>query len=357
MNMKALLIAVVFFLLVVNGARVESRRLDEDSDDQDQGYKLFVFGDSYADNGNLEKSDKSWTTRAWYYPYGISDSAHDQKPTGRSSNGMVQSDFIAKILGLNESPPAERLRDSDGVDYSSGVNFAVSGAGAGDYEGSDEEVPNLGAQINKLERLVGRGNADLTDSVALIAFSGSRDYADVNITSSNEVVETAQDVTDLIADGVDRLKQLGVAKVLVNELPPMGCRPWDSRPKNYEHCDSAVNVITTFHNMYLRQKLGNKTDSVLLLDMKSAFTDLVVFPHNGPSPSDQFENKYTPCCDSIDPVGYCGQEDEDGSAQYSLCDNPDEYFFWDYMHPTEAGWKAVAEKLEQPIKDFLGISG
>jgi len=33
-------------------------------------------------------------SRAWFYPYGISDSAHGNRPTGRVSDGMVQSDIL-----------------------------------------------------------------------------------------------------------------------------------------------------------------------------------------------------------------------------------------------------------------------
>ena len=34
----------------------------------------------------------------------------------------------ARILGMEESPPAERKREQDGVDPS-GMNFAIGGAG------------------------------------------------------------------------------------------------------------------------------------------------------------------------------------------------------------------------------------
>ncbi|KAL6856022.1 hypothetical protein ACP4OV_018824 [Aristida adscensionis] len=365
MNMKSLLLVAVCSLLVLNAAadankvkskvkKAKSRRLGDDSDDQ--GFRLYVFGDSYADNGNNPVSAKDWTSRAWYFPYGSTDDAHDKQPIGRYSNAMVQSDFIAKILGADESPPAERLRGKNGVDPF-GMNFAFVGAGAGEYEGSEDEVPNLAQQIHKFTRLVKHNiiDRDLTGAVALVAFSGSRDYANVNISDSRDVITTAQDVTDRIAGGVAQLQALGVSKVLVNLLPPLGCRPWDSRRNGYSYCDSALNLNTMYHNMYMRHKLGD-SKGVLLLDMKAVFTDLVEFPHNGRSLADQFKVKYAPCCDSVEPRGYCGQEDDDGTMQYTMCENPDEYFFWDYMHPTEAGWRAVVEKLQKSIEDFLEIS-
>ena len=62
-----------------------------------------------------------------------------------------------------------------------------------------------------------------------------------------------------------------------------------------------------------------------------------------------------PCCNNPDPNGYCGQEDSSGRAQFSICANPGRFFFWDYIHPTQAGWETVMEQLQGPIEDFLGI--
>lgn len=83
---------------------VEARRHRERSKDSNltsrrersnKDYTLFVFGDSFADAGNLPRtSEKTVMSRAWFYPYGISDSAHGNRPTGRVSDGMVQSDIL-----------------------------------------------------------------------------------------------------------------------------------------------------------------------------------------------------------------------------------------------------------------------
>jgi len=67
------------------------RHGDSDSDRQ---YKLFVFGDDYADTGNYPLADLSKTTRAWYYPYGSNDKDHGMSASGRFSNGLVLPDFI-----------------------------------------------------------------------------------------------------------------------------------------------------------------------------------------------------------------------------------------------------------------------
>jgi phospholipase/lecithinase/hemolysin len=38
-----------------------------------------------------------------------------------------------------------------------------------------------------------------------------------------------------------------------------------------------------------------------------------------------------------------------------VCPNPEDFFFWDSMHPTQAGWEAVMDRFRRPIMDFLDI--
>ncbi|KAL6657745.1 hypothetical protein ACP70R_005525 [Stipagrostis hirtigluma subsp. patula] len=368
---SALSIAVVCFLLVLNAAAhvVESRRLDEDSDeDSDQGQRMwfFVFGDSYADTGNFPNTGLSSKTRGWYPPYGSSDDAHDKQPTGRLSNGFVQPDFIAKILGLDESPLAEGQRSGDNIDhFSFGVNFAVGGAAV--HEGALFKVSlpevTLSLQISRFSNLLAEGviDNDLLDrSVALIAFSDGRDYGiNSTIIDDAEVVSLTRDVTDWIVDGVTRLRKLGVKKVMVNTLPPLGCKPGWTRQNNYTACVSPENVVPLYHNMYLRQKLSNLSESgdVLLLDLHKIFTEIIHTPGRlGSQKWKRFYHKYTPCCESTDPMGFCGQKDDYGEDQFTVCESPHMYFFWDDMHLTEAGYQAVVEELQDSIKSFLDIS-
>lgn len=89
-----------------------------------------------------------------------------------------------------------------------------------------------------------------------------------------QIVSASADVTDRIVDGVKRLQQLGVSKVLVNTLPPLGCAPWQSLRSNYSSCESFGNNVAIIHNNNLREKLG-RLENVLLLDLYNNFLDLV----------------------------------------------------------------------------------
>ena len=77
------------------------------------GYSLFVFGDSFADNGNLPNASTTdlerQLFRSWFIPYGNSqgkdDGSFSPQPyaTGRFSNYMVQSDFVGTYIHLSFS--------------------------------------------------------------------------------------------------------------------------------------------------------------------------------------------------------------------------------------------------------------
>ncbi|RLM85899.1 hypothetical protein C2845_PM04G00520 [Panicum miliaceum] len=73
---------------------------------QQRTQKLFVFGDDFADTGNgASDPGLGYNSREWRYPFGMSDTAHARRPSRRFSDGLVQSDFMAKIMGHREAPP------------------------------------------------------------------------------------------------------------------------------------------------------------------------------------------------------------------------------------------------------------
>jgi len=147
-----------------------------------------VFGDDFADNGNVA-SDPSLgaASRSWRYPFGMSDASHGRKPTGRFSDGLVQSDFLAKIVGHRASPPAYLGDEWDDVLDPAGMNFAFGDSGVMDVPSG---VPRLGKQVQQLASLIKAGvvdDRDLKGSVALVAYSGN-DYSN----STNDDVRTTR---------------------------------------------------------------------------------------------------------------------------------------------------------------------
>jgi phospholipase/lecithinase/hemolysin len=78
-----------------------------------------------------------------------------------------------------------------------------------------------------------------------------------------------------------------------------------------------------------------------------------MYADEGSKLSKRFEHKMTPCCESFDPEGYCGQLGKNSEKLYTVCTNPDQYFYWDSVHPTMAGWEAVMKQLKKHMLHFL----
>ncbi|XP_048530618.1 GDSL esterase/lipase At5g03610-like [Triticum urartu] len=331
-----------------NGHSGDDGHQHDHSDDYN-GYSFYVFGDSFADNGNLVKMNpRSQLNRQWRYPYGLS---------GRFSNSLVQSDFIAYMLGQKKSPPAHRLTRKVGR---AGLNFAAGGSGVFDVPGTQ----TLARQIHTFHKLVKDGDIDqdrlASKSVALVAVSGN-DYAALpaDTKSFAEVEDFARKVVEEIAFNVRRLQDIGVQKVLVNNLHPFGCSPSETRAFNHTRCNERRNLAATLHNHHLANELAGMED-VLVVDLNAAFSNVVRHYNDEDGGGDiipnLFREKLAPCCESTDPKGYCGQVDtEKLEPLYKVCDNPNYFFFWDEMNPTMVGWQAVMGPLDYPIRKFLGL--
>jgi hypothetical protein len=81
-------------------------------------------------------------------------------------------------------------------------------------------------------------------------------------------------VTKEVAANVDQLQKLGVRKVLVNNLHPVGCMPSQTRTNNYTACDVFGNLGASVHNNNLKQVMAAKKN-VHIVDLYMAFTNIV----------------------------------------------------------------------------------
>ncbi|KAM0835960.1 hypothetical protein ACQ4PT_062612 [Festuca glaucescens] len=343
-------------------ARVESR---PNPDDRPKLRHLFVFGDSFGDNGNTRKPPvdpvlgsavESEDSRQWFFPYGSFTDRRDN-PTGRFSNYMVQSDLVANIMGLDVAPPAYMLTERNTWDKS-GMTFAIGGSTVYHPPNNKKRVSTLRHQVDRFESLIADGTISrkhVEHSVALIAFSGN-DYVTVGDAGGMNmgINDFIREVTTEIVTNVQRLQEMGVAKVLVNNVPPVGCAPSQTTPNGFTRCDRGGNNYASVHNRNLKRLLKEMED-VHIIDLNSAFTNIV--DGDNTEVSSFFDERLAPCCQSMDPNGYCGQLGQsDTDYRYTLCEKADKYFYWDDMNPTQAGWETVMEQLEDPIKEFLGLN-
>ncbi|KAK2454804.1 GDSL esterase/lipase [Trifolium repens] len=264
--------------------------------------KLFVFGDSYVDTGNTKKNKPG----SWKEPYGITSPG---KPTGRFSDGRVLTDFIAKYLRLR-TPITHKLWNNTIVPkhyLKYGMNFAYGGTVAGNdynhYLATNGSLPGFPSFIASVVK---------------------------------------QTTTILI-----HLQSLGFKRIVVGGLQPLGCLPQATAQTSFQSCNSTFNDLVTLHNNLLNQSVtklnqeSNDHNTFTILDIFDGFRTVL----NNPS-SHNIKERLKPCCFGVSSEYNCGSVDENNVKKYLVCENPESTFFWDRLHPTQAGWNAVYSELK-----------
>ncbi|KAF3774516.1 GDSL esterase/lipase 5 [Nymphaea thermarum] len=313
--------------------------------------RLFVFGDSAVDTGNTGNT----SAQAWRPPYG---STFPGKPSGRFSDGRLLTDFIAAYLGI-PSPTPYKARHAGGGRQRYGMNFAYAGTGVFD---TFVMLPNLTTQIGFFEQLINGGtyrSSDLRSSMALISAS-TNDYSFYVLRKGT--VEGLNEFTGLVVNqtAVDlrRLSRLGVGKIAILGLFPFGCFPvirqlLASAPSS---CDDLFNRYSSQHNSLLRKAVDEinaelgRPSHVVVLDTYSA-ADSIIHHHDELGP--RFNDPLKPCCMGLSAGIECGSVDAQGKPLYGVCGSPDSTFFWDNVHPTQAGWAALVRYFLPTLDRFF----
>lgn len=297
---------------------------------------LFTFGDSYADVGNTPKSGPN-VGFGWVYPYGIT---WPGEPAGRHSDGKVQTDWFADMLGLPVYPPPYFY--SSGQDTSSGVNFAVGGSGVT----LARNPISLGVQVDNFElylRTDPYSKQALANSLTLVSVGGN-DYLTFTGTTSAELFVFIQVVVSGIQANLQRLYDLGLRNVMVTNLFQGDCAPVYTRKNGYTRCTGETGPFSQVHNAFLLgavQSINaqNPDARFIILDEHATFDRLFKRAReNG------FTDGLKPCCRGISNTTKCG--DVDPQTQdwlYTVCKKRGRAIFWDDIHPTMWAWNYIVQ--------------
>ncbi|KAH9674725.1 GDSL esterase/lipase [Citrus sinensis] len=304
--------------------------------------KIFVFGDSYVDTGNIPKS----VLGSWKEPYGLT---FPGKPAGRFSDGRVLTDYLARFVGI-KSPIAYRWRKIALKNLKYGMNFAFGGTGVFDTLVAN---PNMTTQIDFFQQVIKEAvysPADLKSSLALVSAAGNDYSTYVAVNGSAEGFQPfITKVVNQLTLNMKRIHGLGVRKILVPSLPPLGCLPQSTSKLSFQQCNETENSLSGFHNLLLQQavaKLNNETQdsAFVILDLFGAF--MTTFKNKG---SSKTENPLKPCCVGIGKDSSCGSVDDNGVKLYTVCAKPEASFFWDGVHPSQEGWQSVYSALKPKL--------
>ncbi|KAF9674981.1 hypothetical protein SADUNF_Sadunf10G0184200 [Salix dunnii] len=311
--------------------------------------KLFVFGDSYVDTGNWPKN----VSGTWKEPFGLT---FPGKPDGRASDGRVLTDHIASFLGIESPTPYQLMKDDASKNTQQGLNFAYGGSGVFPTTWT-WTIDSMTAQINHFDQVLKENEysqRDLDNSIALVS-TGANDYQ-FYFTAMKGFKDglpafTERLVNELAAD-LQRINHLGVKKIAVATLPPLGCLPLNTIPPNsYQSCDEEANKIAMIHNQLLQKAVeklntddGNKCTFVIL-DLYNAMVSAIAqFRQN--AENTEYKNPLQPCCFKI--VDHICSVD-------GVCANPKSSFFFDLGHPSDNGWNAIYSFLQGSLNKDLRV--
>ncbi|KAG9439712.1 hypothetical protein H6P81_019877 [Aristolochia fimbriata] len=309
--------------------------------------KLFVFGDSYADTGNGEKD----SVPSWKEPYGVT---FPGKPAGRWSDGRVMTDLFASFLGLQSPVPYDQWRDVDPEQLAKGMNFAYGGTGV--FDNSFTKSPNMTQQIRLFQdsiKLVRFSEHDLQSSVGLVSLAGN-DYAFYEtLNGSLQSIEPfIVSVIDQLKLNLNHLRDIGIRRMAVTNVPPLGCLPGVAVNHPSPQCNEDQYKVAKKHRDMLEKAVEhiNEQDSqsndfsVVIIDIYDAFTS-VIRSRQDKEGRVAFEKLLQPCCVGVGRGFGCGSTDASGAKKYAVCDDPQSSLFWDSIHPSDGGWAAISSYI------------
>ncbi|KAL7586713.1 hypothetical protein Lser_V15G36490 [Lactuca serriola] len=349
MKKQALFIVFFFLLSSISDARFVVSKSTKVRNHKRQKLKLFVFGDSYADTGNWPKSYGG----AWGKPYGIT---FPGAPSGRFSDGRVLTDYIAAILGTKSPITYRGWKSGEKKSMKYGMNFAYGGTG---IFNTFVNQPNMTTQIDYFQHLVQQTHQDLhinSSTIALLSVAGN-DYA--TYFTSNHTLKELPGLTKSIINqlvlNAKRIHELGVEKIVITTLQPLGCLPQFTSSESYQNCSNNANSIAKFHNQLLMEsvkKLNNESDDhntspFVILDVYQAFLSALNLSAGG-------SKLLRPCCQGVTKEYLCGNVEKDtGIMKYNVCGNVSDSFFWDMIHPSQQGWHTVSSNLRSSLLQLL----
>ncbi|KAL9424746.1 hypothetical protein AB3S75_031798 [Citrus x aurantiifolia] len=308
---------------------------------------LYVFGDSLFDSGNNNLLPT--IARANYLPYGAN--FVNKSSTGRFTNGKTVADFVAEFLGLPYSPPFLKIRDKlplTGLNYASGSCGILPETGRpfGKCLNFEEQVSLFDETVKLLRRHFTSSKVlsnYLSKSIFIISI-GSNDYLSSSLGTlsfNTNVRYTPQQFAQLLIEKLShqfqRLYSLGARKIVMFEIGPIGCIPSITRKnKHAGKCVEDKNQLVSYFNNMLPTMLQNLTSCLEGSTFVNGHAhwlgyDAVINP-----PKYGLVDSSNPCC-------IAWFNGTSGCIPFlKPCSNPNQHYFWDAYHLTEAMYSLFA---------------
>lgn len=301
------------------GSLLSSSAYAEDSEIEE----IFVFGNSLSDTGNLlNLTNQSFPPSPLY----------DQ---GRFSNGSIWVDRVEEELGID----IDNFYGNSLTGTEEGVNFSVGGATTGTTTLADTpevSFPGVTTQVN--DYLDYLGNNTIDENALFILWAGENDY--VETAQNGEGLNPTKPISN-IANSLTKLTNAGAKNVLVANLADLANVPLGRDLIPPEQLEQ-LTLLTDAHNNALNSvvnslETSNTETNFAVLDVNSLLEDIFA----NPTASGFIANPIESC---LSPNNF---PDIDPNAV--VCDNPDQYVYYDNQHFTSAVHQLVADTTVDTI--------
>lgn len=277
--------------------------------------RIVVFGDSLSDPGNAFALLGVSNTPPYPAP-DVDELIIPDRPYAKGghhfSNGATWIEQMARSFGLagNVRPAYRELGTS-------ATNYAIGGA----RTRQDGSNTDLSHQLATFFSIFG---ADAPDGALYVIEFGSNDIRDTLYFQDPTIV--AQAISSIQA-GIASLYDAGARKFLVCNAPDLSLTP--AIISLGPQAAAAAHEISTMYNFYLGQLLSSMAQlpeiQIVRVKFDEKLWEMVTEPSSfGLSVVD------TACL-------------KPGTPPYT-CQDPDEYLFWDGIHPTKAVHAVVAQE-------------
>lgn len=263
---------------------------------------LFIFGDSLSDTGRLRRE-----TLGLFPP----DPPYAK---GRLSNGAVAVEYLAQSLGLP---------------FKQDNNYAIAGANSGRDNVNDNALIKLDGFLDQIDDFKGdvpKGAAN--PNGIYVIWIGANDL----FNGTNTPAKTVKTIIENLETGVSDLVRTGARYITLATSPNLARTPF---AQSSDTPVSETAALVERFNTRLKTAIADWQTTYKRADLLVAD----VFPRgeaiaNNPA-AYGFTNTSTAYLKDLEPV--------DPNA------NPDEYFFWDQVHPTTRAHSLYAQVFEDTI--------
>jgi phospholipase/lecithinase/hemolysin len=288
--------------------------------------KLFVFGDSLSDTGNLYKTTKEVGIIEIGLPPGIGLPPEPVYYQGRFSNGKNWVDYLGEDIGLNPTP----LTNIQGSTIpNSGINFAFGGSSTGLFNTllPVPTFPGIQRQVQRFGELLQANNQSADEDALYTIWGGANDYLFSNISEPSDPNQELNPVSNL-SSAIESLAGFGAKNIMIFNLPDLGKTPNGASRGNPE----ILTNLTQKHNEQLAAELSRLSHNkpginIIPVDVYSLFNRALNTPG---------EFGLTNVTDSCIKGNFI-------FGISSVCPNPNEFLFYDDVHPTTQAHRFIAD--------------